>query len=54
MGDIVNGRVIISADLLILPFFKKIWESEKDKSRANDIISYIVLKNKYNSPYPLS
>ena len=49
--DIINGKVVIHADMLGLPGFHKLWESEKDKDLVNKWISYIVLKNKYNSPY---
>ena len=37
--------------MLGLPFFHKLWDSENDKDLVNKWISYIVLKNKYDSPY---
>lgn len=49
--DIQNGKVVIHADMLGLPFFHKLWDSEDDKDLVNKWISYIVLKNKYDSPY---
>lgn len=53
--DIVGGKVVIHSDALGIPCFKKIWEADKtDKEHATKIISYIVLKNKWNSPYVLS
>ena len=49
LADIVGGRVVIHPDLLIIPAFKKLWE--KDQEHATKVISYIVLKNKWDSPY---
>lgn len=49
--DIVAGNVVIHTDTLGLPPFKKIWDSCKNKDLATKYISYIVLKNKYDSPY---
>lgn len=49
--DILGGKVIIHENALAIPTFKAIWESDKDKTHATDILSYIVLQNKYNSPY---
>lgn len=52
--DIIAGQVTIHTDALAIPSFKKIWESNKDKKHATDILSYIVLQNKWNSPYVTS
>lgn len=49
--DIQGNKVVIHADLLGLPFFHKLWDSEDDKELVNRWISYIILKNKYDSPY---
>lgn len=49
--DIQDSKVVIHADMLGLPFFHKLWNSEEDKDLVNRWISYIVLKNKYDSPY---
>lgn len=53
--DILGGKVIIHSDALGIPCFKKIWDADKaDKEHATKVISYIVLKNKWDSPYVLS
>ena len=50
--DILGGNVIIHNDALGIPCFKKLWDADKaDKETATKQISYIVLKNKYDSPY---
>lgn len=49
LADIVGGKVVIHPDLLIIPAFRKLWE--KDSDHATKVISYIVLKNKWDSPY---
>lgn len=50
--DIVAGKVLIHNDALGIPAFKKVWDTDKaDKELATKYISYIVLKNKYDSPY---
>lgn len=50
--DILGGKVIIHNDALGIPCFKKLWDADKaDKEIATKQISYIVLKNKYDSPY---
>jgi hypothetical protein len=52
LADIVGGSVTIHPDMLIIPAFKELWESDKeDKKYATKIISYIVLNNKWDSPY---
>lgn len=51
--DIVGGKVIIHSDALGIPCFKKIWDSFSNEE-ATKYISYIVLKNKYDSPYVLA
>lgn len=53
--DILGGKVVIHSDALGIPCFKKVWDADKpDKEHATNIISYIVLKNKWDSPYVLS
>lgn len=52
--DILAGQVTIHEDALAIPAFRKVWESNKDKKHATDILSYIVLQNKWNSPYVTS
>lgn len=49
--DIVGGKVVIHPDLLGLPPIKELWESMEDKALANDYISYIILRNRHDSPY---
>lgn len=50
--DLVAGKVVIHNDALGIPAFKKVWDADKtDKEMATKYISYIVLKNKYDSPY---
>ena len=49
--DLVGGKVVIHEDALAIPPFRTLWELDKDKSHATNILSYIVLQNKYNSPY---
>lgn len=52
--DIVGGRLVIHADLLGLPCFKPLWESDKpDKEQSTKVISYIVLMWYHKSPYVL-
>ena len=52
LADIIGGNVVIHPDMLIIPEFKNLWESDKpDKQYATKIISYIVLNNKWDSPY---
>lgn len=54
--DIVAGKVQIHPDLLAIPCFNQVWEADKteSKEKANKYISYIILKNYYNSPYVLT
>jgi len=51
--DIVGGKVVIHPDLYFIPAFKNLYNSDtsKDKKYQEDIITYIVLMWKYNSPY---
>lgn len=50
--DIIGGKVVIHSDALGIPCFKKVWDADKpDKEHATKVISYIVLMNKWNSPY---
>lgn len=54
--DIVDGRVVIHSDALGIPCFRTVWEADADPDKvwATKVISYIVLNNKYNSPYVTS
>ena len=52
--DIIGGSVTIHSDALGIPSFRTIWEQNTDKKHATDILSYIVLQNKWNSPYVIS
>ena len=50
--DVIAGKVVIHNDALGIPAFKKVWDADKaDKEKATKYLSYIVLKNKYDSPY---
>lgn len=50
--DIVGGKVVIHPDAIGIPCFKKVWDTDKpDKEHSSKIISYIVLMNKWDSPY---
>lgn len=50
--DIVGGKVVIHPNLLMIPCFRELWDNDKDdKQHATDVISYIILKNKWDSPY---
>lgn len=51
LADIVGGKVVIHPDMLMVPPFKKLWDSFKDKDLATKYLWYIVLKNKHDSPY---
>lgn len=52
LADIVGGKVVIHPDMLAIPCFKQLWELDKpDKEYSTRLISYIVLKNKWDSPY---
>lgn len=52
--DIIGGKVVIHEEALAIPAFKRIWEESDDKQHAIAILSYIVFKNKWDSPYVLS
>lgn len=51
--DIVGGKVIIHPDLYFIPAFRNLYNNDtsKNKKYQEDIITYIVLMWKYNSPY---
>ena len=49
--DIVGGSVSIHADFLALPPMKRYWESTKDKQHANNVLSFIILCDYWDSPY---
>ncbi len=53
--DILGGKIIIHADGLAIPCFRRLWEADgKDKRHSTDVISYIVFKHNWDSPYVLS
>lgn len=54
IGDIVGGKVVFSPDVLLIPEFKKLWEATEDKAHAHNLISYIVFKHKFDSPYVIA
>ena len=51
--DIIEGKVVLNADELSIPVFKKIYESDKSKGKKDsfDKISYIIFMYKWDSPY---
>lgn len=50
--DIVGGKVVIHPDAVGIPCFKRVWDTDKpDKEHSSKVISYIVLMNKWDSPY---
>jgi len=51
--DIIDGKVVLNAEELSLPLFKKIYESDKSKDKQNSFnkISYIIFMYKWDSPY---
>lgn len=51
--DIIEGKVVLNADELSIPVFKKIYESDKSKGKKDSFnkISYIIFMYKWDSPY---
>lgn len=50
--DIKAGEVVIHSDALGIPCFRRIWDADSEnKEHATKVISYIVLMNKWDSPY---
>ncbi len=49
--DIVGDKVVVHAEMWALPPFQKYWESTKDKKHANDVATFIILCDYWNSPY---
>ena len=49
--DIQGSKVVIHPNMLGIPCFRKLWESNEDKDYATNLISYIILKHHYSSPY---
>lgn len=51
--DIIDGKVVLNADELSIPVFKKIYESDKSKDKIDSFnkISYIIFMYKWDSPY---
>lgn len=52
--DLLAGKVVIHEEALAIPAFRRVWELDKDKQHATNVLSYIVLQNKWNSPYVTS
>lgn len=50
--DLIGGKVKIHSDAIGIPCFRRVWDADKpDKEHATKVISYIVLMNKWDSPY---
>lgn len=49
--DIIGDKIVVHANMWALPPFKKFYESTKDKAHADDIASFIILCDYWNSPY---
>lgn len=49
--DIVAGKVVIHADFLAIPAIRRYWETAKDKDHANNVLSFIILCDYWDSPY---
>lgn len=49
--DIVGDKVVVHANMWALPPFKKYYESSDDKKHAEDVASFIILCDYWNSPY---
>jgi hypothetical protein len=52
LADIVGGKVVIHPDMLLIPSFNKLYTADVEK--ATKTICYIVMKNKWDSPYVMS
>lgn len=49
--DIVGGKCVVHADFLAIPPIKRYWESTKDKEHVNNVLSFIILCDYWDSPY---
>ena len=49
--DIIGDKIVVHAEMWALPPFQKYWESTKDKKHANDVATFIILCDYWNSPY---
>lgn len=51
--QLINNNVVVSAEVLTIPHFNKIWKADKskDKNDAYKQFTYIYHKSDYNSPY---
>ena len=50
--DLIGGKVKIHPDAIGIPCFRRVWDADRpDKEHATKVISYIVLMNKWDSPY---
>lgn len=53
--DIKNDKIVLDPSKLIIPEFKKIWDSDKTKTKekAEKLLTYIYFLCDYNSPYSI-
>ena len=53
--NIKNDNIILDPDKLIIPEFRKIWDSDKSKGKesAQKILTYIYFLCDFNSPYSI-
>lgn len=49
--DIIGDKIVVHANMWALPPFKKFYESTEDKAHADDVASFIILCDYWNSPY---
>lgn len=49
--DIIGDKIVVHANMWALPPFKKFYESTEDKAYADDVASFIILCDYWNSPY---
>lgn len=49
--DIVAGKCVVHADFLAIPVIKRYWESTEDKQHVNNVLSFIILCDYWDSPY---
>lgn len=49
--DIVAGKCVVHADFLAIPPIRRYWESTKDKQHVNNVLSFIILCDYWDSPY---
>ena len=49
--DILGGKCVIHADFLAIPTIRRFWENSEDKQHANNVLSFIILCDYWDSPY---